>query len=187
MIEYRVNKDKGVVCAFMVNCNEDFVNYVYNCTAVHRNGSCNYIADLINAKYLEEFPDRFVAVAKCNPETGDEWNEEFGKEVAKAKLLAKYYNVRGRFIRDIFSDIQNMCEDTLDKLNEGFFTASSKMTMNNDVVYAVNRGYNPTDPEDSLMKYLDSDEDEDWVDVDGFDEDVDEDADEEPVIEEENN
>ena len=169
MIEYRVNKDKGVVCAFMKDCNRDFVNYVYNCTAVHRNGSCNFIADLINTKYLNEFPDRFVAVAKCNSETGDEWNEEFGKEVAKAKLLAKYYNVRSRFIRNIFGDIQDMFEDALNKLNDGFFVSSSKMTMNNDVVYAVNQGYNPTNPDDDLMKYIETD---DWTDIDDFEDDV---------------
>lgn len=180
MIEYRVNKDKGVVCAFMKDCNRDFVNYVYNCTAVHRNGNCNYVASLINRKYLEEFPDKFVAVAKCNSETGDTFNEEFGKEVAKAKLLSKYYSVRGRFIRNIFADIQEMFETTLDNLNDGFFVASSKMTMNNDIVYAVNLGYNPTDPNDSLMKYVNEEDSEDWVDIDVYDE-------EEPSSTEENN
>ena len=171
MIEYRVNKNKGVVCAFMVGCNQDFVNYVYNCTAVHRNGNCNFAAELINQKYLNEFPDRFFATAKCNEETGDEWNEEFGKEVAKAKLLSKYYTVRARFIKDIFSDISEMITGTngvLDKLNEGFFMATTKMSMNNDIVFAVNQGYNPTDPDDDISKYVGDDEplnEEEWADI----------------------
>lgn len=177
MIQYRVNKNKGVVCAFMTDCNQDFVNYIYNCTAVHRNGNCNFLANLINQKLLNEFPDRFFAVAKCNPETGDEWNEEFGKEVAKAKLLSKYYNVIARFVKDIFSDIANMVTETggiLDKLNDGFFMATTKLAMNNDIVSAVNMGYNPTDPEDDISKYYISMDtplsDEEWEELDISDE-----------------
>jgi len=175
MIEYRVNKNKGVVCAFMKDCNQDFVNYVYNCTAVHRNGDCNFLADIINKKFLEEFPDRFYAVAKCNPETNDEWNEEFGKEVAKAKLLTKYYRVRSRFIGEIFNDIHKMVNDDqegiLSKLNEGFFTATTKMSANNDLVYAVNMGYDPTDPNSDISNYItgnDDISDEDWEELENM-------------------
>ena len=176
MIEYRINKDKGVVCAFMTNCNHDFVNFVYNCTAVHRNGDCNFVADLIDKKLLEEFPDRFFAVAKCNPETNDTWNEEFGKEVAKAKLLSKYYRVRARFIGEIFSDISMMMNDfrtgILSRLNEGFSVATEKMTINNEIVYAVNTGYDPTDPDSDITQYLDA---QDWNDLEAADIDIEED------------
>ena len=53
----------------------------------------------------------------------------------------------------------------LDKLNEGFFMATTKLAMNNDLVSAVNMGYDPTDPDDDISKYVSMDtplSDEEW-------------------------
>ena len=165
MIEYRVNEEKGTVCAFMTNCRQDFINYVYNSTRVHSGGSCNFLADLVPDKW-DNFPDKFVAVAKCNPE--DKWNADLGKEVAKARLLTRYYATRSNFIRKIYANIMTIMEESLNNLNFGFMMSVDRFNSNENILDAVNRGYDPTDPNSDIANFF-PDVDEDVVDDEKFD------------------
>ena len=160
MIEYRINEDKGTVCAFMTNCRQDFINYVYNATRVHSGGICSYLADIIRAKW-DKFPDKFVAVAKCNPE--DKWNADLGKEVAKAKLLIRYYTARSNFIRSIYTEIAQVVQESLNNLNFGFMVSMDRCSANTNILDAINQGYDPTDPNSDFSQFFpDVEEDEDF-------------------------
>jgi hypothetical protein len=164
MIEYRVNKDKGTVCAFMTNCRQDFINYVYNATRIHRRGVCSSLADLVQSKW-DKFPDRFVAVAKCNPT--DKWNEELGKEVAKAKLLIRYYTSRSNFIRNIYTEMSQVIQESLNNLNFGFMVSMDRCSANANILEAINQGYDPTDPNSDFTQFFpDMEDDEDFNVVD---------------------
>lgn len=55
--------------------------------------------DIFIAKVLRN-RHNFYGIAKCNPD--DEYNIEIGKEIAKARLLAKYYRVKRRLFDELF-------------------------------------------------------------------------------------
>ena len=60
--------------------------------------------DIIIAKILR-YRRNFYGIAKCNP--NDEYNVEIGKEIAKARLLAKYYRVKRRLFDELFKILCN--------------------------------------------------------------------------------
>lgn len=60
--------------------------------------------DIIIVKILRN-RHNFYGIAKCNPD--DEYNVEIGKEIAKARLLAKYYRVKRRLFDELFKILCN--------------------------------------------------------------------------------
>lgn len=60
--------------------------------------------DIIIAKILRN-RHNFYGIAKCNP--NDEYNVEIGKEIAKARLLSKYYRVKRRLFDELFKILCN--------------------------------------------------------------------------------
>lgn len=74
-IKYYVSKENKVVVAYVSGCREDAM----------RKLACD---NLLN-KYYIDFPNNFRGVAKLKD--GDEWDEEKGRQVAKAKLLRAYH------------------------------------------------------------------------------------------------
>ena len=54
------------------------------------------------------FPRYMSAKAKCNPE--DEWDEEYGKQLARQRLVEKIHNYRSnsyKIIMDKVEEIRN--------------------------------------------------------------------------------
>lgn len=60
--------------------------------------------DIIITKILRN-RHNFYGIAKCSPD--DEYNVEIGKEIAKARLLAKYYRVKRRLFDELFKILCN--------------------------------------------------------------------------------
>lgn len=53
-----------------------------------------------------DYPDTFEGKAKCSPE--DEWDEEYGKRLAKARALVKFHTAKSNYILEIISSVSNM-------------------------------------------------------------------------------
>ena len=120
MIEYIINKEKRTIVAMIkfYNRTECFKNsnIIFDDIYIalkHIKGD-DYLYDKTyftkNAKMY--FPDHITAKAKCNPD--DEWDEEFGKELARKRLVEKIHNYRsnsymiiGDMISDIYSEFFN--------------------------------------------------------------------------------
>ena len=79
-IKYYTNPSKKQVIAVLSNTSMDAVNKIAKVTADHP-------FYCLNEKYV--MPDKFRAVATCMD--GDEYDENIGKEIAKAKLMKRYY------------------------------------------------------------------------------------------------
>lgn len=117
MIEYIVNKEKRTVvamikfddqneCFFRSNLIYDDLYDVLEILQFKRSDfSKSYFK---NIKKMS-FPKFMSAKAKCNPE--DDWDEEYGKQLARERLVKKIKNYRSRSyktISDLVEKIQNI-------------------------------------------------------------------------------
>ena len=117
MIEYIVNKEKRTVVAMIEfgNREETFKRSSYICddiiwalTRIKKNESYNKTKKF---KYNYEkmfFPKTMSAKAKCNPE--DEWDEEYGKQLARQRLVEKIKKYRSNTYKIIVNLIEEMRE-----------------------------------------------------------------------------
>lgn len=126
MIEYIVNKEKRTIVAMIKfgNHEETFKDsyYIYDdiswaLTRIEKNESHNE-----NKKFKYNykkmfFPKTMSAKAKCNPE--DEWDEEYGKQLARQRLVEKIKKYR--------SDSYEIIDDSIRELREAFL---KKITIN---------------------------------------------------------
>ena len=81
MIKYAVVPEKKIVYAILSNTRHDAIRKIERIIG-DDSPFCAY-----SRKYM--MPNTFRAKATCDDR--DEWNEEVGKEVAKAKVLKNYY------------------------------------------------------------------------------------------------
>lgn len=79
-IKYYSNPSKKQIIAVLSNTSMDAINKIAKVTADHP-------FFCMNEKYT--MPDKFRAVATCMD--GDEFDEAVGKEIAKKKLMKRYY------------------------------------------------------------------------------------------------
>lgn len=118
MIKYIINKEKRTVVAVIEfeKDEETFVNssYIYDdlswaLARLKKNEDVIY-----NKKNKQTevekmyFPRYMSAKAKCNPE--DEWDEEYGKQLARQRLVKKIHNYRSnsyKIIMDKVREIRN--------------------------------------------------------------------------------
>lgn len=99
MIEYIVNKEKRTVAAvYKFDMDEETFNgsgeiYIGLVTAL-RQLNKRGLSTKRNNEYFNKmyFPNYLSAKAKCNPH--DEWNEDFGKQLARKRLVEKIHNYR---------------------------------------------------------------------------------------------
>lgn len=112
MIKYIINKEKRTVVAVIEfgKNEETFKNssYIYDDLhwAIHHlKKSENKISKefKINTDKMF-FPKYMSAKAKCSPE--DEWDEEYGKQLARQRLVEKIYKYR----RNSYLTISNMAQ-----------------------------------------------------------------------------
>lgn len=81
MIKYAVVPEKKIVYAILSNTRHDALR------KIDKMMGDNPVCCVYHKKYM--MPNTFRAKATCDDR--DEWNEEIGKEVAKAKVLKNYY------------------------------------------------------------------------------------------------
>ena len=79
-IKYYTNPDKKQVHAVLKGCEFDAINKIDKFM-------CNNNWCLTSNNYL--MPNEFRAVAKCHPD--DNFDETRGKDIAKERLMKKYY------------------------------------------------------------------------------------------------
>lgn len=120
MIEYIVNKEKRTVVAMIKFIGEDGEEipafkdsgYIFDdlWAALRHFKSCNsYWGKTYRAKAEKMyFPKYMTAKAKCSSE--DEWNEEYGKNLAYNRLVEKIRNYRSQayhVIADVVEEIKD--------------------------------------------------------------------------------
>lgn len=117
MIQYIVNKEKRTVVA-MIKFNEDNRTFKNSWSIFNRLYEVlDYLYDrdteFSKSYYKKEnkmfFPTYVSAKAKCNPE--DEWDEEYGKQLARQRLVDKIHNYRSnsyKVIADMVNEISEM-------------------------------------------------------------------------------
>lgn len=116
MIKYIVNKEKRTVVAMIEfgKNEETFVNspdiYIDLSWALfHLKKSEGIIYDRKNTLIKKEkmyFPRYMSAKAKCNPE--DEWDEEYGKQLARQRLVEKIHNYRSNSYKIIMDKVEEI-------------------------------------------------------------------------------
>ena len=79
---YYINKSKGTVVCKKTNCEFDIVDLMDH---ISRNPCIPSEMSIKEVLLRKEY----VGKAKCNPE--DKWNEEIGMEIARKRMLVKYY------------------------------------------------------------------------------------------------
>ena len=155
MIKYFVNEAKGTVVAKMENSVDDHGNEMplieevvdYATARICRvfrgqnydgvkgfvaEDCFRYVARNVAKKY---FSEPVIGKSKCNFAEGEEFDEEFGRELAKSRCLSQYY------IR-----LMNMMEDLFDI----FGMASNELAWRRDMAYDnVDKWF---DVEDQLME-----------------------------------
>lgn len=118
MIKYIVNKEKRTVVAVIEfeKDEETFVNssYIYDdlswaLSRLKKNEDVIYNKKNKQSKVEKMYFPRYMsAKAKCNPE--DEWDEEYGKQLARQRLVEKIHNYRSnsyKIIMDKVEEIRN--------------------------------------------------------------------------------
>lgn len=118
MIEYIVNKEKRTVIAMIKfgNYEETFKNssYIYNdinwaLTRIKENEYHNRTKKFKCSYGKMLFPKTMSAKAKCSPE--DEWDENYGKQLARQRLVEKIHNYRSnsyKIILDLIEEIREV-------------------------------------------------------------------------------
>ena len=103
MIEYNVNKEKGIVVAYFKDDEKNTSHdYWFNCivTKLQKLSQINFLAnDLIYDMVLASANEALACVGnlygKAKVHGDDVFDEEKGKEIARMKLLSKYYKAEG--------------------------------------------------------------------------------------------
>jgi len=113
MIEYIVNKEKCTIVAMIKfdNNEETFkdAEYIYDELeqALRHLKHCKFSDKKYKAGWNKmTFPKYMSAKAKCNPE--DEWDEEYGKQLARQRLVEKIKKYRSNSYKIIADLIEEM-------------------------------------------------------------------------------
>jgi hypothetical protein len=100
MIKYYVNKDNGTVVAKITGTKNSALIYIRN----------KYGALKSNEYKRYMIPDAFIGKAKCNFDDGDKFNVEYGKELARGRLIDKVHhatNIRiAKYLNDQIAKLQ---------------------------------------------------------------------------------
>ena len=120
MIHYIINKEKRTIVAMIKFITEDgeevpafkdsgFILDDLWSVLRYFNSNNSYWNKTYRAKAEKMyFPKYMTAKAKCSPD--DEWNEEYGKQLARQRLTEKIYNYRSnsyKIVGEMIEEIYN--------------------------------------------------------------------------------
>lgn len=109
-ITYYVNSEKGVVVARLSNLREENTTLIKKLTE-------NYFQKPLSTrcmKLVQQFPDSYTGVAKlCS---GDTFDEERGREIARNRLLKKVYDSKARII----DSVKKMADEENERISNKF-------------------------------------------------------------------
>lgn len=101
-IKYVINKEEGAVTAIMTNCTFDVEREV---TKKFKGKLLNTCFRLINMNKLF-LPKTISATTRVHGE--DVFDESLGKEIARKKLLRKYYSLKAKVLKNFFLDTKEV-------------------------------------------------------------------------------
>lgn len=97
-IQYFVNEQEQIVVAkltgFRIDAMEMAEKLVFGKEAV----KSIFFDDKYVYSLVMRYPDSYCGIAKCNKDDGDEWDVEYGKALARARLLKKVSNAKSRIL-----------------------------------------------------------------------------------------
>lgn len=97
-IQYFVNEQEQIVVAkltgFRVDAMEMAEKVIFGKEAV----KSIFFDDKYVYSLVMRYPDSYCGIAKCNKNDGDEWDVEYGKALARARLLKKVSNAKSRIL-----------------------------------------------------------------------------------------
>lgn len=124
-IKYNIEQEKRIVIAMLTVTGDDDNNYgkstatslLYDTLkaagAVAHQGTYAYL----NLNYSGTLiPRKYIGIARCSD--GDEFDEEFGKRLAKSRAYAKFYTKRERTMRNILKEINKFHSQTVSQITE---------------------------------------------------------------------
>jgi hypothetical protein len=87
-----VDKEKRTIVAVMTNVQSDIYNYLRSCLCNRDVNSYEYIyaPGILRDMIYKSVPNILRAKAKCSPE--DNFSEDVGEDLARARLLEKYHS-----------------------------------------------------------------------------------------------
>ena len=123
MIKYQISKKKRTIIAMF---NSNWKNRLYS-TVYKIFGKEKFsvnISDIIN-KILKSYTKGLFAKAKCNP--GDAWNEEYGKALAKDRLLKKWNTLVNRILQEAHWQLEYNYKDTCLRIDKAMVKNNEKI------------------------------------------------------------
>lgn len=116
MIKYNVDKNNRTIVAYF----EGGITYWYDCLlhkATKTDNYCMLDDQIISNIVLDNLVNlNGVLFGMAKASETDYWNEETGKDVARAKLLRKYYNTEIRILkkmRDLIESYAKISHDNI--------------------------------------------------------------------------
>ena len=95
-IKYVVNPDKKTVVCFLTGCKQDVL---VDMSDKERNIMFDLRIDCT-------LKDKYIGIAKCAP--ADKFNEEYGRKLARKRMLVSYYMDRARVNAKIYNDLTSL-------------------------------------------------------------------------------
>lgn len=110
-IKYYVNRENGVVVAKLEDMRRENSEMCAHFNLFDFWGF-DKLTNKIN-NYVNSFPDSYVGIARCYP--GDVFDEERGKELARARLLIKVNNTKAKIAHYVIKQLDEV-KDTILKV-----------------------------------------------------------------------
>ena len=146
MIKYYVNEDKRTVVAKMeyddsIEMKQDVVKYATGAIVrwMYSQGLCEYkysindfFTSLIYTIADKYFSTPILGKAKCSEE--EEFNEEFGKELARTRCLEQYYFRLAMCCEDAYNIIDEVLEVLADRHDAAVDSTNMWCDKENDMI-----------------------------------------------------
>ena len=113
-IQYFINEQEQVVVAKLDNFRSDTIEMVERIIFENADKHLVFWESPFVRSMVSHYPDSYYGIAKCNKNDGDEWDVEFGKALARARLLKKVTNAKSR----ILYGVKKYLSARVDEVNE---------------------------------------------------------------------
>ena len=97
-IQYFVNEPEQIVVAKLTGFRVDAMEMAEKVIFGKEAAKFIFYDDKYVYSMVMRYPDSYCGIAKCNKDDGDEWDVEYGKALARARLLKKVSNAKSRIL-----------------------------------------------------------------------------------------
>lgn len=97
-IQYFVNEQEQIVVAKLTGFRVDAMEMAEKVIFGKEAAKSIFYDDKYVYSMVMRYPDSYCGIAKCNKDDGDEWDVEYGKALARARLLKKVSNAKSRIL-----------------------------------------------------------------------------------------